>query len=108
MSNKFEKGSVFVAPEVITYAEDSIVSKELVHSQAGSISLFAFDAGQSLSEHTAPYDALLQVIDGQMSLNVEGHDYVVKQGESFVIPSGARHAVKAEQRFKMQITMIRG
>lgn len=105
---KFEKGKVFVASELVDYADGGVVSKELVHSNAGSVTLFSFDAGQGLSEHIAPFDAFIQVVDGEMLLNVEGTDNHIKAGESFVIPSGAAHSVKAEQRFKMIITMIRG
>lgn len=105
---KFEKGKVFVASELIDYTEGGVVSKELVHSNAGSVTLFSFDAGQGLSQHTAPFDAFIQVVDGEMVLNVEGTDHRIKAGESFIIPSGALHSVKAEQRFKMIITMIRG
>lgn len=105
---KFEKGKVFVASELVDYTEGGVVSKELVHSNAGSVTLFSFDAGQELSQHTAPFDAFIQVVDGEMVLNVEGTDHRIKAGESFIIPSGALHSVKAEQRFKMIITMIRG
>ncbi len=105
---KFEKGKVFVASELVDYTEGGVVSKELVHSNAGSVTLFSFDAGQGLSQHTAPFDAFIQVVDGEMVLNVEGTDHRIKAGESFIIPSGAFHSVKAEQRFKMIITMIRG
>ena len=104
---KLEKGIVFNAGKVIEYAEDGVVSKELVHSNAGSVTLFSFDAGQGLSEHTAPFDALIQVIDGSMELTVEDVKYVINTGESFVIPNGARHSVNAAERFKMIITMIR-
>ncbi|PJI27234.1 cupin [Prevotella intermedia] len=104
----FEKGKVFVASELVDYTEGGVVSKELVHSNAGSVTLFSFDAGQGLSQHTAPFDAFIQVVDGEMVLNVEGTDHSIKAGESFIIPSGALHSVKAEQRFKMIITMIRG
>lgn len=104
---KFEKGKVFVASELVDYTEGGVVSKELVHSNAGSVTLFSFDAGQGLSQHTAPFDAFIQVVDGEMVLNVEGTDHRIKAGESFIIPSGALHSVKAEQRFKMIITMIR-
>ena len=105
---KFEKGKVFVASELVDYTEGGGVSKEQVHSSAGSVTLFSFDAGQGLSQHTAPFDAFIQVVDGEMVLNVEGIDHRIKAGESFIIPSGALHSVKAEQRFKMIITMIRG
>lgn len=105
---KFEKGKVFNANALIDYSEGGVVSKELIHNPSGSITLFSFDAGQGLSEHTAPYDALIQVVDGEMELTVEGTKHVIKSGESFVIPSGSRHSVNAAQRFKMIITMIRG
>ena len=103
-----EKGKVFKAAEVIDYTNGGVVSKEFIHSNAGTVTLFSFDAGQGLSEHTAPFDALIQVIEGVMQLNVEGQVFNIKVGETFIIPSGAHHSVKAEERFKMMITMIRG
>ncbi|MDD6952627.1 MAG: cupin domain-containing protein [Prevotella sp.] len=105
---KFEKGRVFDVAHMIDYAEGGVVSKELIHNDAGSVTLFSFDAGQQLSEHTAPFDALLQVVEGEMELSVEGKVNVVKAGEAFVIPNGARHSVSAAKPFKMIITMIRG
>jgi|SRR5574344_1641061 quercetin dioxygenase-like cupin family protein len=105
---KIEKSKVFVANESIDYAEGGVISKEIIHSDAGSITLFSFDEGQGLSEHTAPFDALIQVIDGEMQLTVEGILHIIKSSESFIIPSGARHSVKAEKKFKMALTMIRG
>ena len=93
MDNKIEKKTVLVPNNVIDYAEGGIVSKEFIHSNAGSVTLFAFDKGQRLSEHTAPYDAVLNIIDGVAEI---------------IIPAGARHAVNANDRFKMAITMIRG
>ena len=103
-----EKGKVFKATEVIDYTDGGVVSKEFIHSNAGSVTVFSFDAGQGLSEHTAPFDALIQVIDGVMQLTVEGRTFNIKAGETFIIPSGAHHSVKAVERFKMMITMIRG
>ena len=103
-----EKGKVFKATEVIEYTDGGVVSKEFIHSNAGSVTVFSFDAGQGLSEHTAPFDALIQVIDGVMQLTVEGRTFNIKAGEKFIIPSGAHHSVKAVERFKMMITMIRG
>lgn len=105
---KFEKGRVFDVAHMIDYAEGGVVSKELIHNDAGSVTLFSFDTGQQLSEHTAPFDALLQVVEGEMELSVEGKVNVVKAGEAFVIPNGARHSVSAAKPFKMIITMIRG
>ena len=88
-----EKGKVFKATEVIEYTDGGVVSKEFIHSNAGSVTVFSFDAGQGLSEHTAPF---------------EGQTFNIKAGETFIIPSGAHHSVKAVERFKMMITMIRG
>src|SRR3712207_9074176 len=105
---KFQKGEVFEAAPMVEYAEGGVVSKEIVHSKAGSITLFSFDEGQGLSEHIAPYDALVQVLDGEMLLTVSGTEHAIKAGKSFVIPSGAAHAVHAAQKFKMMLTMIRG
>ncbi len=103
-----KKGKVFKATEVIEYTDGGVVSKEFIHSNAGSVTVFSFDAGQGFSEHTAPFDALIQVIDGVMQLTVEGRTFNIKAGETFIIPSGAHHSVKAVERFKMMITMIRG
>ena len=105
---KLEKGIIFSANKVIDYADGGVISKELVHSNAGSVTLFSFDAGQGLSEHSAPFDALIQVIEGKMELTVEGTKHVISAGESFIIPNGAHHSVNAAERFKMIITMIRG
>ena len=105
---KFEKGKIFNANELVDYADGGIISKELIHSNAGSVTLFSFDAGQGLSEHSAPFDALIQVIEGKMELTVEGTKHVISAGESFIIPSNAHHSVNAAERFKMIITMIRG
>ncbi len=105
---KLEKGKVFMATQVIDYADGGVVSKELMHSDAGSVTLFSFDAGQGLSEHSAPFDALVEVLDGRMELTVDDCKHVVGPGESFIIPCGARHSVNAAERFKMLITMVRG
>ena len=105
---KLEKGIIFSANKVIDYADGGVIIKELVHSNAGSVTLFSFDAGQGLSEHSAPFDALIQVIEGKMELTVEGTKHVISAGESFIIPIGAHHSVNAAERFKMIITMIRG
>lgn len=105
---KFEKGTTFQPAQLVDYAEGGVVSKELIHSNAGSVTLFSFDAGQGLSEHTAPYDAFISVIDGEMELTVDGVKHTIAAGSSFVIPAGAPHSVNAAQPFKMLITMIRG
>ena len=106
--SKIEKGKIFVAADAIDYADGGVVSKEFIKNNGGTVTLFSFDKGQGLSEHLAPFDALIQVVDGEMVLNVEGTDNTIKAGESFIIPSGARHSVRADHRFKMLLTMIRG
>lgn len=105
---KFEKGIVFEPEAIVDYAEGSVVSRELIHNDAGSITVFAFDKGQGLSEHQAPYDALVQVLDGEMNFVLENANLTIGQGQALVIPAGARHAVKADKPFKMMITMIKG
>lgn len=108
MDKKIEKSQVFSPNEVIGYAEGGIVSKELTHSEAGSITFFAFDKGQKLSEHTAPFDAIIQVIDGEAEIMLDGKLYHPKAGEMLVMPKNVPHAVNAVERFKMMLTMIRG
>ncbi|KGI60545.1 cupin domain protein [Prevotella sp. DNF00663] len=105
---KVEKGKVFIVGDLIAYTEGGVVSKELIHNDMGSITLFSFDEGQGLSEHIAPYDAFIQVIEGEMELTVEDSLHIIKKGDSFIIPCGARHAVHAAKPFKMLLTMIRG
>ena len=80
---KFEKGKIFNANELVDYTDGGVVSKEFIHNNAGSVTLFSFDAGQGLSQHTAPFDAFIQVIDGEMVLNVEGTDNYIKTGGSY-------------------------
>ncbi|MBQ7421389.1 MAG: cupin domain-containing protein [Prevotella sp.] len=103
-----EKGKAFVPNEVIDYARGGIVSKEFIRSRGGSVTLFAFDEGQQLSEHQAPFDAVLNIIDGEMELTVNGTLHRLHSGEMFVIPADAPHTVNAVKPFKMMITMIRG
>jgi quercetin dioxygenase-like cupin family protein len=94
--------------EYVQYAAGSIVSLALVQKPVGSITLFAFDAGQALSEHTAPYDAYVQILDGEGEVVISGQIVNPKCGETVLIPANAPHAVNARQRFKMLLTMIRG
>jgi quercetin dioxygenase-like cupin family protein len=92
---------------LVEYAADSIVSKTILDKPAGSITLFAFDKGQKLSEHTAPYDAVVQVIDGCGQMIIGGEDVDVSAGEIVIMPANVPHAVRAEEKFKMLLTMIR-
>jgi len=93
--------------ELVDYAADSIVSKTILDKPAGTITLFAFDEGQKLSEHTAPYDAVIQVIDGEATITIDGRESQVAAGGIIIMPGNIPHAVAATKRFKMLLTMIR-
>ena len=93
--------------DLIDYAADSVVSKTLVDKDPGTVTLFAFDAGQRLSEHTAPYDALVQITDGQAVTTIAGNDITVAAGQVVIMPANIPHAVRGESKFKMLLTMIR-
>jgi quercetin dioxygenase-like cupin family protein len=90
------------------YAEDSIVSKTILDKGSGTITLFAFDKGQRLSEHTSPYDAVVQVVDGHGHLVIGGEGVDVAAGELVIMPANVPHSVVAAERFKMLLIMIRG
>lgn len=92
---------------LVDYARDSIVSKTILDKPAGTITLFAFDEGQKLSEHTASYDAVVQVIDGRARLMIGGEEREVAAGEIIIMPGNVPHAVVAAGPFKMLLTMIR-
>ena len=93
--------------ELVVYQEGSVVSRTLVDKKVGTLTLFAFAAGQGLSEHTAPYDATIQVVDGEAEVIIEGTSYTVKAGEMIIMPANRPHAVRANERFKMLLIMIR-
>lgn len=108
MDKKIEKGTVIVTNEVIDYAEGGVVSKEFVRTNTGTLTLFAFDEGQGLSEHSAPFDATVQVIDGEAEIKIDGVAHTVKASEMIIMPANHPHALFAHKRFKMLLTMIRG
>ena len=89
------------------YAKASIVSRTLAETKGGTVTLFAFDAGQNLSEHSAPFDALVQVIDGEVELTIGGKAVKAAKGQFVVMPANVPHAVKAVKRFKMLLTMLK-
>jgi quercetin dioxygenase-like cupin family protein len=93
--------------ELLEYQDGSIVSRVLLKNNGGTVTLFAFDQGQGLSEHTAPFEALVFVIDGEAEVELAGKAYSVKAGETITLPANILHAVKAATRFKMLLTMIR-
>lgn len=93
--------------DLVSYQTSAIVSRIVLKRDTGNVTLFAFDAGQELSEHTAPYDALVQVVEGDAAITVAGRPYRVGAGEMILMPAHQPHALKAESRFKMLLTMIR-
>lgn len=93
--------------ELIEYSKDSIVSKTLLDKSAGTITLFAFDQGQKLSEHTAPYDAVVQILDGNARVRIKDDTNELSEGQIIIMPANIPHAVSAGKRFKMLLTMIR-
>ena len=115
MNDKKNKSSVLesclakpaVLAELIDYATDSIVSKTIIDKSVGTITLFAFDRGQKLSEHTAPYDAVVHVIDGSAVLTIGGASITVCAGQLIVMPANVPHEVVANEKFKMLLIMIR-
>jgi quercetin dioxygenase-like cupin family protein len=92
---------------LVSYQSGSIVSRTVIDRREGTVTLFAFDEGQGLSEHTAPFDALLHVLDGEALVKIAGKSNEVKAGEAIVLPAGQPHEVRAARRFKMLLTMIR-
>ncbi|HYW96678.1 MAG TPA: cupin domain-containing protein [Bacteroidales bacterium] len=106
--NKITHSNVFDFTRSIEYSSDGIVSKQIIKNPGGNITLFAFDEGQELSEHSAPFDALVQVLEGEAEIMIDGTLYRVGSGSSVILPANHPHAVKAPGSFKMLLTMVRG
>ena len=92
---------------LVDYQEGSVVSKEIIKKDKGTVTLFAFDKGQGLSEHTAPFDALVYVFDGETEITISGAPHHLKAGEIIIMPANKPHALKATERFKMMLVMVR-
>lgn len=95
-------------PSLVDYSEGGVVSKQVLKNDVGNVTLFSFDKGQGLSEHTAPFDAMVQVLDGTAEIRIGGNPLTVKAGETIIMPANVPHALQAIERFKMLLTMIRG
>jgi len=95
------------AAEMIDYQQNSVVSQTLIKKQTGTVTLFAFDKDQGLSEHTAPFDALVHILDGKADIMISGKSYILEKGEMIIMPAGEPHALKAVEKFKMMLTMIK-
>ena len=107
-SGALEPSQVYDLSTILDYVTGSIVNRTLVKSKAGTVTLFSFDAGQGLSEHSAPYDAMVQVLDGETELTIGGKPVITKRGETVVMPANVPHAVQSSGRSKILLTMIRG
>lgn len=92
---------------LITYQQDSVVSKTIIGKKTGTVTLFAFDKGQGLSEHTAPFEAIVYLVDGEAEITIAGKSHVVRKGEMIILPANIPHALQAATPFKMLLTMIK-
>ena len=101
------KGQPIDINNTVTYADDAVVSKTLLDKKTGTLTLFSFDVGQGLSEHTAPYDATVQIIDGEAEITIDGKTQTVQAGELIIMPANIPHSLRAGKRFKMLLIMIR-
>lgn len=107
MSNIIETSKAFVPVESIEYAEGSVVSKTIVKKPTGNITLFAFDKGEGLAEHSSPHEALVQLLDGNAEITIGGTPYNLQTGKSIILPANIPHSLKANEKFKMMLTMIK-
>jgi quercetin dioxygenase-like cupin family protein len=93
--------------DLVKYQENAVVSSEIIKKDAGTVTVFAFDKGQGLSEHTAPFDALVNIIDGRAEVSISGKSFTVKEGEMIIMPANKPHSLKAVEKFKMLLVMIK-
>jgi quercetin dioxygenase-like cupin family protein len=103
----FPSAEIFNMQSKIDYAEGSVVSKIIIRNERGNVTLMAFDQGEFLSEHTAPFDAIVLILDGKGEVIIDGKSFLLAIGESIILPANIRHAVNAPERFKMLLTMIK-
>jgi quercetin dioxygenase-like cupin family protein len=101
------KSEILQLAELVTYQDGSVVSRQITKADAGNVTLFAFDKDQELSEHTAPFDALVHILDGQAEITISGTAFELRPGEAIIMPANEPHALKALVPFKMLLTMIR-
>ena len=100
-------GKTLKVKDIIDYQDGSVVSRTIIEKGTGTTTLFAFDKGQGLSEHTAPFDALVQIVDGEAEITISGEVHKVKDGEMIIMPADKPHSLSARERFKMILVMIR-
>jgi quercetin dioxygenase-like cupin family protein len=106
-ANIFDKAAILDFTALVEYSANGIVSKRVLEKKTGNVTLFAFDEGQRLSEHTAPFDAMVQVIEGKGEIIIDGKTFLLAAGKSIIMPANIPHAVTAVEKFKMLLTMIK-
>lgn len=104
----FVKKNIFSLETAIEYSEGGVVSKQITKNKSGNITLFSFDKEQGLSEHTTAYDAIVQILDGEAEITIDGEIFYLTKGNSIIMPANIPHSLKATERFKMLLTMIKG
>ena len=102
------RGKILVPSDLVAYSHGSVVSKTLIDRKSGTLTLFAFDRGQGMSEHVAPYDAVVEILDGEALITIAGRKLKAKSGDMVIMPADVPHALKAAEKFKMLLIMIRG
>ena len=108
MAKTFEKATVLNFKQMIDYAKGGVVSKQMLKNSAGNITLFSFDKDEGLSEHSTPYDALVEVIEGVVEITIVGEKFMLSEGDSVIMPATVPHSLHGVERFKMLLTMIKG
>ncbi len=101
------KSEILKPATMVAYQSGAVVSRQITKAEGGNVTLFAFDLGQELSEHTTPFDALVQVLEGEAEIRISGTPYHLKEGEAIIMPANEPHALKAIRQFKMLLTMIK-
>ena len=101
------KSQILKLNDLVSYQEGSVVSRQITKAESGNVTLFAFDAGQELSEHAAPFDALVHLLDGEAEISISDRSFALNIGDAIVIPANQPHTVRGMMRFKMLLTMIR-
>jgi quercetin dioxygenase-like cupin family protein len=104
----FEKSVKFGPAASIEYSPNGIISRQIIRNSAGNVTLFSFDEGQSLSEHTASFDEIIQVLEGEASVIIDGKENILTSGEAIIMPANVPHALKAVRKFKMILTTVKG
>lgn len=108
MSQDKAVGNKFSIIDSVSYADGSVVSKTIIKRSSGNVTLFAFDQGEGLAEHTTPFEALVQILDGIVDITIGGVVHQLEKGECIILPAKVPHALKAVEKFKMMLTMIKG